>query len=74
MTGNTLWAEQVESQLQPGVHYKQAELLVFSKLVTRMREDGLSMEAIRRHFETTFDIKYGTFYRRLKKAGEGRVI
>ena len=78
MTGNELWHLQVQQQLNKkenqGMHYKQAEIEVFRILYDRMRNDNMKVIEIEAHFLDTFDIKHAAFYRRLKKAGEGRVL
>ena len=68
--GNDLWWSQVSAiheTMPKGTHFKEAEIELFYRLYSRMREDGMNQEQIRSHFVTTFNIRYGAFYTRLRK-------
>lgn len=69
MTGNTLWWDRVRSyQEEMKIStYKQAETEVFHILYTRMRGDGMKQEVIREFFLSTFGLKYGAFYARVRR-------
>ena len=71
-TGNSLWWETVQAfkdEQETKMHFKEAEIEVFYTLWKRMDQDGMTQEAIREHFKSTFDIGHSAFYGRLRKAG-----
>lgn len=72
MTGNNLWRSQVndiQQEMLPKPHFKEAELEVFYRLYSRMKNNGMSQGDIRKHFKETFGIGMTAFYTRLRKLG-----
>lgn len=69
MTGNSVWWDRVRSYQEDHhiTSYKEAETKVFHILYDRMQKDGMKQEDIRTFFESTFGLKYGAFYARVRR-------
>lgn len=72
MTGNDKWWDCVYSykDAMDIPTYKEAESKCFHILYKRMQEDQMKQEEIREFFLTTYGLKYGAFYARVRRIYE----